>query len=205
MDQPTATVFIVDDDRAVSTVLREIVESAGFSSVLCPSAESFLQACRSETPGCMILDVQLPGISGLELQRTLAANPACMPIIVVTAHSSVKLAVEVMQAGAFSFLEKPASPPQLLELVHEAVALDVTKKRAAAEHHEAAQRVAELSDREREVMKLLVEATAPKTIAKQLGISPKTVDFHRNNLLTKMKCESVSELIRFSIQNELAY
>ncbi|HUY88131.1 MAG TPA: response regulator [Pirellulales bacterium] len=205
MDQPTATVFIVDDDREISAVLREIVESAGFSSVLCPNAECFLQACRSETPGCMILDVQLPGMSGLELQRTLGANPVCMPVIVLTGHSSVKLAVEVMQAGAFSFLEKPASPPQLLQLVQEAVELDAAKKRQATEHREAAQRVADLSEREREVMKLLVEATAPKTIAKQLGISTKTVDFHRNNLLAKMKCDSVSELIRFSIQNELAH
>lgn len=205
MNQPTATVFIVDDDLTASGVLCEIVESAGFSCVLCQSAECFLQACRSETPGCLILDVQLPGMSGLELQRTLAANPACMPIIVLTAHSSVKLAVEVMQAGAFSFLEKPISPPHLLTLVREAVAFDAAKKQRAAEQREAAQRAAELSDREREVMKLLVDATAPKSIAKQLGISPKTVDFHRNNLLAKMKCESVSELIRFSIQNELAY
>jgi FixJ family two-component response regulator len=204
MDPRAATVFIVDDDREVSSVLREIVEAAGFASVSCPTAESFLQACRSEAAGCLILDLELPGMSGLDLQRTLAANPACMPIIVLTAHSSVQLAVQVMTAGAFSFLEKPVSPPRLIEVVQGAMEVDFAKKRQAAEREAAARRVADLSDREREVMKLLVQATAPKSIAKQLGISPKTVDFHRHNLLTKLNCDSVSELIRFSIQNDLA-
>lgn len=204
MDPRTATVFIVDDDREVSSVLREIVEAAGFSTVLCPNAESFLRACRSDAPGCLILDLELPGMSGLELQQSLVASPGCMPIIVLTAHSSVQLAVQVMSTGAFSFLEKPVSPPDLIEVVRGALELDTAKKRQVAERQEAAQRVADLSDRERQVMNLLVQATAPKSIAKQLGISPKTVDFHRHNLLAKLKCDSVSELIRFSLQNELA-
>ena len=205
MDAQAPTVFIVDDDREISSVLCKVIQAAGFAAVSCPDAECFLRACRGEAPGCLILDLELPGMSGLELQRTLAANPASMPVIILTAHSSVPLAVQVMAAGAFSFLEKPVSPPRLLEAVRAALELDVATKRQSAERAEANRRVADLSEREREVMKLLVKATAPKTIAKQLGISSKTVDFHRHNLLAKMKCDSVSELIRFSMQHDLAH
>lgn len=196
-------VFIVDDDPEVSSVLREIVEAAGFPTAIRRDAESYLRDGRPQRPGCVLLDLQLPGMNGLELQQQLLAAAESIPVIMLTGHASIETAVKAMRAGAFTYLEKPVSPPELQQQVRAAVAFDLRQREQAAERGEALQRVASLSERERQVMNLLVDAHTPKRIAARLGISPKTVEFHRANLLAKMKLDGVSELIRFSLSHNL--
>ncbi|HVX62501.1 MAG TPA: response regulator [Pirellulales bacterium] len=196
-------VFIVDDDPHVSGVLREIIQAGGYAAVVHSTAEAFVDDYRDEAPGCIVLDVQLPGMNGLELQQTLAARHILTPIIMLTGHASIQSAVQAMKAGAFNFVEKPACPAELQRQVRTAVESDIRRRRQTAERAEAMQRMSALSEREREVMNLLVDATTPKRIAAQLGISPKTVEFHRANLLVKLNLDSVSELIRFSLSHGL--
>lgn len=204
MDIRNATVFIVDDDCQVSGVLREIIEAAGFSIVVHASAESFVRDYRATTPGCIVLDVNLPGMSGLELQQSLAPRIPRIPIIMLTGHASIETAVQAMKAGAVTYVEKPACPKELQRQVRSAVEADLRQRQEAARCAQAVQRVATLSDRERQIMHLLVDAATPKRIAADLGISPKTVEFHRTNLLAKLNLDSVSELIRFSLSHGLA-
>lgn len=192
-----ATVFVVDDDREVSNVLCEIVKGAGLATVACPSAESFLRTYRAETPGCVILDMQLPGMNGLELQQSLAAKPPSIPVIMLTGHASVPMAVDAVRAGAFAFIEKPHCPLKLQRDVRAAVELDSEQRRKAAALAANIRRLELLTDREREVLELLAQFCTPKVIALRLGISLRTVDFHRANLLEKMQMESVPELIHF--------
>lgn len=198
------TVFIVDDDSQVRAALREIIEAAGYATAVHASAESFVRDYRGDVPGCLVLDVHLPGMSGLELQQWLAANAPRLPIIMLTGRASVKTAVQAMKAGAFTYVEKPACPGELQRHVRSAVESDVRRRQEAVERTEALERVSSLSDRERQVMQLLVDAGTSKRIAAQLGISPKTVEFHRANLLAKLQLESVSELIRFSLSHGLS-
>ena len=204
MDAHQPIISIVADDPEVSGVLREIVAAAGFSTVIHASAESFLREYRSNMRGCILLDMQLPGMSGLELQQSPVVKNASIPIIMLTGHASIETAVQAMRAGAFIYLEKPVCPQELQQQVRAAVEFDLQHGQQAVQRLEAIERVAALSEREREVMKLLVDAHTPKRIASRLGISPKTVEFHRANLLTKMRVDSVSELIRYSMSHRLA-
>lgn len=192
-----ATVFVVDDDREVSGVLCEVVKAAGLEAVACPSAESFLQSYRPETPGCVILDMQLPGMNGIELQQSLAAKSPSIPVIMLTGHASVPMAVNAIKAGAFSFIEKPHCPRRLQNEVRAAIEFDARQRQQAAAQAARVRRLGLLTDREREVLELLAEFCTPKTIASRLGISLRTVDFHRTNLLSKMQMQSIPELIHF--------
>jgi len=151
----TPTVFIVDDDPQVSAALREIVEAAGYATAVHASAESFVREYRGDAPGCLVLDVHLPGMSGLELQQWLAAAAPRLPIIMLTGRASVKTAVLAMKAGAFTYVEKPACPCELQRHVRSAVESDIRQRQGAAERTEALERVSLLSDRERQVMQLL--------------------------------------------------
>ncbi len=192
-----ATVFVVDDDREVSGVLCEVVKAAGLEAVAHPSAESFLQSYRPDTPGCVILDMQLPGMTGIELQQSLAAKSPSIPVIMLTGHASVPMAVKAIKAGAFSFIEKPHCPRRLQCEVRAAIEFDARQRQEAAAQAESVRRLSLLTEREREVLELLAEFCTPKGIAARLGISVRTVDFHRNNLLDKMQMQSVPELIHF--------
>jgi FixJ family two-component response regulator len=196
MMQP-ATVFVVDDDREVSGVLCEVVKAAGLEAVAHPSAESFLQSYRPDIPGCVILDMQLPGMTGIELQQSLAAKSPSIPVIMLTGHASVPMAVKAIKGGAFSFIEKPHCPRRLQSEVRAAIEFDARQRQEAAAQAESVRRLNLLTEREREVLELLAEFCTPKGIAARLGISVRTVDFHRNNLLDKMQMQSVPELIHF--------
>lgn len=197
MERQLGTVFVVDDDPEVSEALCEIVKATGLSAVACPSAESFLKTYQGEEPGCVILDMQLPGMNGLELQQSLAANSASIPVIVLTGHASVSMAVDVIRAGAFALVEKPHCPRKLQSEMRAAVELDRQQREEAAARDARVRRLETLTEREREVLQLLAEFCTPKGIASRLGISLRTVDFHRANLLEKMQMHSVAELIHF--------
>lgn len=203
--ESAATVFIVDDDREVSGVLCEVVTATGLEAVACPSAENFLRIYRPDTPGCVILDMHLPGMTGLELQQKLAAyHRPSIPVIMLTGHASVPMAVQAVKAGAFSFVEKPHCPRRLQQEVRAAVDLDIEQRNLRAAHLARRRRLESLTDREREVLELLAEFHTPKGIASRLGISLRTVDFHRANLLEKMQMQSVPELIHFYLSLQTA-
>jgi RNA polymerase sigma factor (sigma-70 family) len=191
-------VYVVDDDDALRDSLRWLLESAGYKVSAHSTAERFLLAYRPGMAGCLVLDVRMPGASGLELQQELMRRAATLPIIFVTGHGDVPMAVEAVKNGAFHFLEKPFKDEQLLRLIDEASRQSVP----ATEHAQrlcAAARLATLTQREREVMDLVVHGRKNKQIADDLGISIKTVEAHRARAMEKMDVSSVAELVRATL------
>lgn len=195
MAAPEATVFVVDDDPAVRKSLETLLKSVGLSVETFRSAQEFLAAYDPARPGCLILDVRMPGMSGLELQRTLRDRGQDIPIIIVTGHGDVPVAVRALKDGALEFLEKPFSKQMLLEHISEALKRDVAGRDRRGHHEEIAARLALLTDRERQVMELVVAGKVSKEIAAALGLSKKTVDVHRAHVMQKLKLESVAELV----------
>jgi RNA polymerase sigma factor (sigma-70 family) len=191
-------VYVVDDDDALRDSLRWLLESAGYKVSAHATAERFLLAYRPGMAGCLVLDVRMPGASGLELQQELMRRAATLPIIFVTGHGDVPMAVEAVKNGAFHFLEKPFKDEQLLRLIDQASRQSVP----ATEHAQrlcAAARLATLTQREREVMDLVVQGRKNKQIADDLGISIKTVEAHRARAMEKMDVSSVAELVRATL------
>ncbi len=191
-----STVFIVDDDAEVRKSLRLLMESVQLDVLSFASAEAFLAAYSPARPGCLVTDVRMPGMSGLDLQRHLAEQKISIPVIIITAHGEIPMAVDAVKAGALDFIPKPFSPHKLLERVREAIALDAEMRKELAEQAGTDVRLKSLSPREREVMNLLLAGQSAKKIASLLGLSVKTVDFHRRNLLSKMAVENILELAR---------
>lgn len=194
----TPTVFIVDDDEAVRTSLSRLVESVGLAAEAFPDAASFLAGYDPQRPGCLLLDIRMPGMTGLELQERLAAGALPLPVIIISAHGDVEAAVRAMKAGAVDFLRKPYDAAVLLERVRAALAQDVAQRRAAAERAAAQAQVALLTPREREVMLHLVAGKTSKQIAYALGLSRKTVDIHRSHIMLKLRVDSVVDLVRIA-------
>jgi two-component system response regulator DctR len=192
------TVFVVDDDAAVRDSIAELVESVGLQAEVYASALAFLEAFQSERRGCLVLDVRMAKMSGLVLQQRLNALGARIPVIVLTAHGDVTLAVQAMKAGAVDFLQKPYRDQALLDSINAALSKDTSARRssAAADHFDRC--VAELTDREREVVDQVVAGRTSKEIARALAISPRTADVHRRNLLRKLGVGSAKELIAMS-------
>jgi FixJ family two-component response regulator len=190
------TVYIVDDDASVRAALGALLGSVGFASVGYASAEEFLGAVDPGTRGCLLLDVRMPGMSGLDLQGVLAARGIRMPVIVITGHGDVPMAVRAMRSGAVDFIEKPFNDQQLLDRVAECLSLDAEAERAQREHAAAAEALERLTARERQVVELVVEGRPSKVIAATLGISEKTVDVHRSNIMRKTHTRSAAELVR---------
>lgn len=192
-------IFVVDDDDAVRDSLHWLIESVGLEARTFASAPEFLEAYNPAQPGCLLLDVRMPGMSGLELQERLAKKNAILPIIVVTAHGDVPMAVRAMKAGAVDFIEKPFNDQVLLERIHHALANDAEKRQQQAEHACALARLGFLSPREREILDLIAAGKPNKAIAAELGLSVKTIEFHRAKIMEKMRAESLSELVRMVI------
>jgi len=190
-------VHIVDDDEAVRQSLAFLLSSAGLAVRLYDSAAAFLAGLASIQDGCLITDVRMPGMTGLELLRQLRAKAGSLPAIVITGHGDVPLAVEAMKAGAIDFIEKPFNEEAILNAVRRALdrGADAGNGNAAA----VAAKLSLLSERERQVLEGLVAGHPNKTIAHDLGISPRTVEVYRANLMTKMEARSLSELIRMAI------
>ena len=192
-------VHVVDDDEAVRDSLGILLESAGFSVRTHASPSAFLAVAGQAAGGCVVTDVQMPEMDGLELQRQLTAQGSPMPVIVMTGHADVPIAVEAMKAGAVDFLEKPFSDDQLLSAVQGALA---ASQRAQQEQEAVAAteaRLASLTPREREVLDELVLGKANKVIAYDLGASPRTIEVHRARVMEKMGARSLPELVRMTL------
>ena len=193
-----ATVFIVDDDEAVRESLGRLMESVGLASRSYPDAQAFLDDYDERRPGCLLLDIRMPGKSGLELQQQLVADGIRIPVIIISAHGDVEKAVQAMKAGAVDFIRKPYQGQILLDRIREALKLDEKVRQQERQRAEMADRVALLTPREREIMILLVAGKRPKQIAFELGLSRKTVDVHRGHIMTKMRADSLVELARMA-------
>jgi len=190
------TVFVVDDDPAVRDSLRSLLESVGLTAETFPSPYQFLDAALSEQAGCVLLDIRMPGMSGLELQRRLVARGISMPVIIITGHGDVTTAVQAMKTGAVDFLEKPFNDQVLLDRIHDAINHDSNIRRARAEQEDVGRRLAALSPREMEVLELIIAGKANKVIAVELHISEKTVEAHRARTMDKMQARSIADLVR---------
>lgn len=201
-----STVFVVDDDAAVRKALTRSLSKRGYRVETFASAEAFLDAYRPEQPGCLVLDVRMPGMSGLELQDQLSARQCVLPVLFITGHGDIPMSVRAIKNGAIEFLEKPYRLESLLERIDEAMA-QVDRLRAEASQHAAVrERFARLTEREREVMRLLTADGADasnKVVARQLGISHRTVDDHRARVMAKMQARSFAELVTMAKQCEI--
>lgn len=191
-----STVFVVDDDSAVRESLRWLIESVGLKVKTFGTAREFLDAYAPEQPGCLVLDVRMPGMSGLELQDRLQERSIHLPVIIVTGYGDVPVAVRAMKNGAIDFIEKPFSDQVLLERVHLAIEQDAAYRRISEKRRNIESRLAALTPREREVMYLVVEGRPSREIAVALGLSCRTVEVHRTHLMDKAQVRSVAELAR---------
>ena len=189
-------VHVVDDDESVRRSLISLLEEVGLRVAAFPSAEAFLRELRDDSRGCILLDVRMPGMSGLQLQQVLRERGILLPTIILTGHADVPMAVSAMSGGAAGFVEKPFSPQDLLDRIHDCLAADARQAAFEGERREAAQSLTRLSGRELEVLRELVKGKPSKVIASALGISEKTVDVHRSNLMRKTGTRSVAELVR---------
>jgi FixJ family two-component response regulator len=196
---PEPTVFVVDDDRAMRDSLRWLLESVGLSVRTYATAADFLREYESSQPGCLVLDVRMPGMSGLDLQAELTRRDAALPTIIVTGHAEVTMAVRAVKAGALDFIEKPFSDQLLLDRVRQALEIDRMEREVRRRREEAQRRLETLTVREREVLDLVVAGKANKEIAAALKLSPKTVEVHRSHVMSKMAADSLAELIRLTI------
>jgi FixJ family two-component response regulator len=196
MKEMPQTVFVVDDDDAVRNSLRMLLKSAGVPSDAFASAQEFLSTYEVSHPGCLVLDVRMPGMSGLEMQHELNLRGATIPVIFITGHGDIPMAVEAMQHGAFDFLQKPFRDQELLDRVQRALIRD-TEYRARLRHTDKIrERLASLSPREREVLDLVTQGKANKMVAGDLGVSQRTVEIHRAHVMQKMEAGSLAELVR---------
>lgn len=191
-----SVVFVVDDEPRMRTSLALLLKSAGYRAETYGSAEEFLEGYNPSSPGCLILDLCMEGMSGLDLQQEFTLRNIRIPHIIISGFAEVPSVVQAMKRGAMDVLEKPFRDDVLLERVREAIRQDAETRRENVERAEIQSSLERLSDREREVMRLLVKGKHTKTIARELGISPKTVHAHRARVLEKMRAESVVELVR---------
>jgi two-component system response regulator FixJ len=192
----SATVFIIDDDPAVRDAVGLLLRASGLQVETFASAADFLNANVVRRPGCIVLDVRMPGMSGLDLQKQLRAQGCCLPIIFMTGHGDVPMAIRAMKAGAFDFIEKPFQGEILRQRIDEALNLDCRERSRQARRTDAATRLALLSPREREVLDRVADGQYNKVIAAELGISLSTVEIHRKRVMEKLQAGSLSDLIR---------
>ena len=192
------TVFIVDDDDAVRRFLSGLIESVELRVEAFASARDFLEAYEPGQPGCLVLDVRMPGMSGLELQRELADQAIDLPVIILTGHGNIRLAVHAMKAGAIDFVEKPFDNELLLDRIQKAVAENVRAASERIKRIEIAERLQLLTPRERGVLDLVVDGQTNKGVARHLDISEKTVEIHRANVMQKMQAKSLADLVKMA-------
>lgn len=193
-----AIIFVVDDDGAMRKFLCWLLSKAGFRHLAFESAQAFLDADVFDSPGCLLLDIRMAGMSGLQLQKRLNALECPLPVILITGHGDVPMAVEAMKEGAFDFFEKPFENDRLLTRVKSAVQLSLEMSAQRRRRGRLDERMASLTPREREVHDVLILGETNKVIAQKMGISPRTVEIHRARIMKKLQAYSVSDLIRWS-------
>jgi two-component system, LuxR family, response regulator FixJ len=192
-------VMVVDDDSGVRNAMRILLKSVGMESALYASAQEFLSAYQPGQPGCLVLDIRMPGMSGLELQQQLNLRGAVIPVIFMTGHGDIPMAVEAMQHGAFDFLQKPFRDQDLLDRIQRALVKDAERREALGEHSRIRSHLSSLTAREREVLDLMTLGKQNKAIAQDLGVSPRTIEIHRARVMEKMDAQSVAELVRMML------
>lgn len=193
------TIFVIDDDEAVRDSLRWLLEANGYCVQCFSSAEQFLHAYEPSRIGCLILDVRMPGMSGLELQEKLVAEKATLPIIFVTGHGDVPMAVSTMKKGAMDFIEKPFDEAELRRLVERMLERARQENSTAQQQRATAERLSKLTAREQQVLERIIAGRLNKQIADDLGISIKTVEAHRANIMEKLNVHTVADLLRLAL------
>jgi len=196
------TVFVVDDDAAVRDSLRLLLRSVNLTVESFASGQEFLDAYEEDRPGCLLLDIRMPIMSGLELQQKLNERHSILPIIFITGHGDVPMAVEAMQAGAVDFIQKPFPDQDLLDRLQQALDKDAANRAALRERNSILERREGLTAREREVMDLVVRGHANKVIAADLSLSQRTVEIHRARVMEKMQASSLAHLVRMVLELE---
>lgn len=195
-------VYIIDDDEGVRESLSALLQSVGIATREFDSAETSLKAIETDRPACMLVDVRMPGMSGLELQRKLVEQELPVQLVIITGHGDITMAVEAMKNGAIDFLEKPFNEQVLIDLVHKCVQQGTIASQQSVRKKEARHHLDLLTDREQEVLRELVAGKPSKKIAAALGLSTKTVDVHRSNIMRKTGVKSTAELVRICLDAE---
>lgn len=195
-----STIYIVDDDEAVRDSLGLLIETAGYKVALFPSAEAFLENYIEDRNGCLVLDIRMPGMDGMQLQQELVNRQLTLPVIFITGHGDIPMAVKAIHQGAKDFLAKPFGDQELLDRIDEILEEYSSKRDEIEENKEITQRLARLTERETEIMSLIAEGKANKVIAIDLDISQRTVEIHRGRVMQKMQARSIAQLVRMLMQ-----
>jgi two-component system, LuxR family, response regulator FixJ len=197
--QEKPTVYVVDDDDRMREALGELMDTVGYEARAFARPSEFLEKYHSNQPGCLILDVRLPQLSGLDVQQILNRRGAMIPVILMTGHGDVPMAVQAMKDGAFDFLEKPFRNQALLDCINAALLRDAESRQSLEQHADLQRRAESLTPREREVMALVADGQANKVIAMDKGLSERTVEIHRANVMEKMAARSLAHLVRMHL------
>lgn len=194
-----STVYIVDDDQAIRHAMELLMRSVGLAYEIFHSGDDFLSNHTDDRAGCLVLDIRMPGLGGLELQEKLNDSGSTLPIIFITGHGDVPMAVEAMQKGAVDFIQKPFRDQELLDRISEALTTDQELRSAREEKAEVLSRIEKLTNRERQVLDLVVTGKPNKVIAYELGVSQRTVEIHRARVMEKMQAKSLADLVRMHL------
>ena len=199
MNERTPVVFVVDDEEPVGDSIAMLLRTVGLATRVYRDARVFLQEYRPDQPGCLLLDVRMPRMSGLELQQELVARHVTLPVIFITGHGDVPMAVEAMRAGAMDFIQKPFNDDELIRRVQKALEEDAHERELLQRHEEIERRWGELTPREREIALRITDGQANKRVAAELDISARTVELHRARILQKMSVRSLAQLVRMVV------